>query len=282
MPELPEVETIRRTLAPRVTGLKILSMDILSPRAAAPAVASLIAGQTIVSLARHGKYLLLDLTRHRLAVHLRMTGKLLVQSPVNPLIHSNRERRERVSAETPDRVPSRHPRAIIHTSGPDIVFDDIRQFGSMICLAPDQLPPNLGPDLLSVSPSEFVSALARHSGAIKPVLLNQATLAGLGNIYADEALFRARIHPRARLARLSRARLLGLHTHTLALLVEAIACGGSSISDYADASGVRGSFQLRHQVYARAGLPCPACSTAIRRIVVAQRGTSFCPRCQRL
>ena len=281
MPELPEVETIRRTLALLVTGLKILSMDILSPRAAAPWVASLIAGQTIASLARHGKYLFLDLTRHRLAVHLRMTGKLLVQSPVNPLVHSNRERRERVSAESPDRVPSRHPRAIIHTSGPDIVFDDIRQFGSITCLGKDELPPNLGPDLLSISPTDFVSALARHSGAIKPVLLNQAILAGLGNIYADEALFRARIHPRARLARLSRTRLLALHARTIELLCEAINCGGSSISDYVDATGSRGTFQLRHQVYARAGVPCPVCSTPIRRIVVAQRGTHFCPRCQR-
>ncbi|MBE0659215.1 MAG: bifunctional DNA-formamidopyrimidine glycosylase/DNA-(apurinic or apyrimidinic site) lyase [Bryobacteraceae bacterium] len=257
MPELPEVETIRRTLAPLVTGIKILSMEILSPRAAAPSVASLIAGQTIVALARHGKYLFLDLTRHRLAVHLRMTGKLLVGAP------------------------SSHPRAIIHTSGPDIVFDDIRQFGSITCLGKDDLPPNLGPDLLSISPTDFVSALARHSGAIKPVLLNQAIFAGLGNIYADEALFRARIHPRARLAHLSRTRLRALHARTGELLIEAIGCGGSSISDYVDASGSRGTFQLRHQVYARAGHPCPVCSTPIRRIVVAQRGTHFCPRCQR-
>ena len=257
MPELPEVETIRRTLAPLITGLEIRSIDILSPRAASPAIASLLPGQTIRALARHGKYLFLDLDRCRLAVHLRMTGKLLIAAP------------------------SSHPRAIIHTSGPDIVFDDIRQFGSITCLEPGQLPPNLGPDLLAVSPSGFVSALARRSGAIKPALLNQAVLAGLGNIYADEALFRARIHPRARLARLSRQRLLALHARTIELLNEAIACGGSSISDYVDASGARGTFQLRHQVYGRAGMPCPACSAPLRRIVVAQRGTHFCPRCQR-
>jgi formamidopyrimidine-DNA glycosylase len=280
VPELPEVETIRRTLAPLVTGLKILSMDILSPRAAAPSIPSLIAGQTIVSLSRHGKYLFLDLTRVRLAVHLRMTGKLLVQSTANPINPSKRAQSERISADAPDRSRSRHPRAIIHTSGPDIVFDDIRQFGSITCLAPAQLPPNLGPDLLSISPPDFVAALASRSGAIKPALLNQAILAGLGNIYADEALFRARIHPRARLGRLSRPRLLALHARTNELLLEAIDCGGSSISDYVDASGARGSFQLRHRVYARAGLPCPACSTPIRRIVVAQRGTHFCPRCQ--
>lgn len=282
MPELPEVETIRRTLAPLVTGLEILSMDILSPRAATPPIPSLIAGQTIVSLARHGKYLFLDLTRHRLAIHLRMTGKLLVNSPVDPAYSSNREQSERVPADCPERVPSRHPRAIIHTSGPDIVFDDIRQFGSITCLGAAGLPPNLGPDLLAVSPADFVTALARHSGAIKPALLNQAILAGLGNIYADEALFRARIHPRARLARLSCPRLLALHARTIELLNEAIDCGGSSISDYVSATGLRGTFQLRHQVYGRAGHPCPLCATLIRRIVVAQRGTHFCPRCQRL
>ena len=258
MPELPEVETIRRTLAPLVTGLNILSIDILSPRAATPSIPSLAAGQTIVSLARHGKYLFLDLTRLRLAVHLRMTGKLLAGAP------------------------SSHPRAIIHTSGPDIVFDDIRQFGSITCLGLDELPPNLGPDLLSISPADFVTALARRSGAIKPALLNQAILAGLGNIYAGEALFRARIHPRARLSSLSRTRLLALHARTIELLNEAIDCGGSWISDYVDATGARGSFQLRHQVYARAGHPCPVCSAPIRRIVAAQRGTHFCPRCQRL
>lgn len=256
-------------------------MDILSPRAATHSVAALLPGEIILSLSRHGKYLFLDLSRHRLAIHLRMTGKLLVQPPVNPLIPSNREQRERVSADFPDPAPSTHPRAIIHTSGPDIVFDDIRQFGSITCLAPAQLPPNLGPDLLSISPADFVSALARRSGAIKPALLNQAILAGLGNIYADEALFHARIHPRARLSRLSRPRLLALYSCTISLLNEAIDCGGSSISDYVDATGSRGSFQLRHQVYARAGLPCPLCSTPIRRTVVAQRGTCFCPRCQR-
>jgi formamidopyrimidine-DNA glycosylase len=258
VPELPEVETIRRTLAPLVTGLRILSINILSPRAAAPDIAALIPGQTIRALARHGKYLFLDLTRHRLAIHLRMTGKLLVNAPAT------------------------HPRAIIQTSGPDIVFDDIRQFGSITCLGRDELPRNLGPDLLLISPTDFVTVLARHSGAIKPALLNQAILAGLGNIYADEALFRARIHPRARLSRLSRARLLALHAQTLELLDEAIACGGSSISDYVDASGARGTFQLRHQVYGRAGQPCPRCATPICRTVVAQRGTHLCPRCQRL
>ncbi len=256
MPELPEVETIVRSLRPHVTGHRILVFDLLSPRAASAALAGRITGQTICDVRRHGKYILIELDRGRLAIHLRMTGKLLVGG-----------------------APS-HPRAIIRTTGPAIVFDDIRQFGSLRYLETGDLPPNLGPDILDLSAGDFASLLAVRSGAIKPVLLNQAIIAGLGNIYVDEALFRARTHPLAKLARISRRRLLTLHAVTLELLSEAIAAGGSSISDYVDASGARGSFQEMHCVYGRAGLPCPICATPIRRIVVAQRGTHLCPRCQ--
>ncbi len=257
MPELPEVETIVRSLRPHLTGRRILAFDLLSPRAASGELAERIIGQTIRGVRRHGKYILIELDRGRLAIHLRMTGKLLIGG-----------------------VPT-HPRAVITTTGPAIVFDDIRQFGSLCSLEPGCLPPNLGPDILDISAGDFAAILARRSGAVKPVLLNQAVIAGLGNIYVDEALFRARIHPSAKLARISSRRLLTLHTVTLELLSEAIAAGGSSISDYVDASGQRGSFQESHRVYGREGLRCPACATPIRRIVVAQRGTHFCPRCQR-
>lgn len=256
MPELPEVETIVRSLRPNVTGQRILAFDILSPRAASGELAELIIGQTISGVRRHGKYILIELDRCRLAVHLRMTGKLLIG------------------------VTPTHPRAVITTTGPAIVFDDIRQFGSIRHLESGCLPPNLGPDILNLSAGDFTSLLARRSGAIKPVLLNQAVIAGLGNIYVDEALFRARIHPAAKLARVSPKRLLTLHAVTIELLDEAIAAGGSSISDYVDASGARGSFQDMHRVYGREGLPCPVCATPIRRIVVAQRGTHLCTRCQ--
>jgi formamidopyrimidine-DNA glycosylase len=256
MPELPEVETIVRSLRPHATGHRILAFDILSPRAASGELAEQIIGQTIRGIHRHGKYILIELDRCRLAIHLRMTGKLLIGgSPT-------------------------HPRAVITTTGPAIVFDDIRQFGSIRYLEPGCLPPNLGPDILDLPAGDFVALLARHAGAIKPVLLNQSVIAGLGNIYVDEALFRARIHPAAKLARISPRRLLTLHTVTLELLSEAIAAGGSSISDYVDASGARGSFQESHRVYGREGLRCPVCATPVRRIVVAQRGTHLCIRCQ--
>ncbi len=256
MPELPEVETIVGSLRPHVTGHRILAFDLLSPRAASSELAERIIGQAIGGVHRHGKYILVELERCRLAIHLRMTGKLLIGADPT------------------------HPRAIITTTGPAIVFDDIRQFGSIRYLESGGLPPNLGPDILDLPASDFAALLARRSGAIKPVLLNQAVIAGLGNIYVDEALFRARIHPAAKLARISPKRLLTLHAVTIELLGEAIAAGGSSISDYVDASGARGSFQESHRVYGREGLPCPVCATPIRRIVVAQRGTHLCPRCQ--
>jgi formamidopyrimidine-DNA glycosylase len=127
-----------------------------------------------------------------------------------------------------------------------------------------------------------VGLLKGRRSSLKPLLLNQHVLSGLGNIYVDEALHRARIHPLAVAARLGKTRMLRLHGAVAEVLAEALAAGGSSISDYVDAEGRRGWFQMEHRVYGREGEPCPACETRIRRIVVAQRGTHFCPRCQRL
>jgi len=139
----------------------------------------------------------------------------------------------------------------------------------------------LGPDAFEISAEEFAARLKDRRGSIKPLLLNQRFLRGLGNIYCDEALFRAGIHPLAVAARLSRARVGRLHAAIQEVLGEAIASGGSSISDYVDAEGRRGWFQMQHRVYGKEGEPCPSCGAPIRRIVVAQRGTHYCPRCQR-
>ena len=139
----------------------------------------------------------------------------------------------------------------------------------------------LGPDALNVSLDDFRALLKARRSAVKPLLLNQRFLRGMGNIYTDEALFEARIHPRALAASLSKARASRLHSAMLDILATAIRLKGSSISDYVDADGQRGSFQQLHQVYGRAGDPCPICGTPIRRIVVGQRGTHYCPKCQR-
>lgn len=221
---------------------------------------SSLAGRTIRDVRRHGKFIVMDLSPGgALILHLGMTGKLLVNSR-----------------------PTAYTRAGFRLDQGELLFDDIRTFGRIEISAalPDRVAA-LGPDALEVDPGEFAALARQRRSAIKPLLLNQRFLRGLGNIYADEALFDAGIHPRAAASRLSLRRLRRLHDAIRHTLRQAIADGGSSISDYVDADGVRGSFQLRHQVYGREGAPCPRCAGPIQRIVVAQRGTHFCPRCQR-
>lgn len=262
MPELPEVETIARTLAPCVAGRRILgarfnSKLVLSgdPKATAAA----IRGRTILQLERRGKFLLFDLDGVWLVIHLGMTGKLLWKAKDGP-----------------------HTRAILELDAGRLLYDDIRQFGRIE--AARKLPQRvarLGPDPLAISGSEFAARIRLRRGQIKPLLLNQAFLAGLGNIYTDEALHRAGIHPKTAADHLGARRVNRLYEAIREVLGEAISAGGSSISDYVDGNGRAGAFQLQHRVYGKAGEPCPACGAEIRRIVIAQRGTHYCPKCQR-
>lgn len=247
MPELPEVETIVRGLAAALPGRRIVRVE---GRDLA------IEGRVIHAVRRHGKYIVLDLDGGMLAIHLRMTGKLMV-----------------------DGLVTKWTRVVFHLDAGTLVFEDIRRFGTMTLL--EDLPSN-GPDALAVPEQEFVQMFRGRRGRIKPLLLNQRFVSGLGNIYTDESLFRAGIHPRAQAARLSRPRLRKLHAAIHDVLTEAIAAGGSSISDYVSATGDRGSFQVSHAVYGRAEKPCPRCGTLIRRIVLGQRGTHYCSTCQRV
>lgn len=262
MPELPEVETVVRTLAPHAVGRTILDARFLSPHAAGhrpEELAARLRGRRILAVRRLGKFILADLDEGMLSIHLRMTGKLLF-----------------------DAMPGPFTRAILELDSGCILFDDVRQFGRMEWCG--QIPPNaarLGPDPLLIAPDAFAASLRAHRGRVKALLLNQAFIAGLGNIYVDEALFRAGVHPLAQASRVSRPRALGLHAAIVEVLSEAIAAGGSSISDYTDAQGRQGGFQRFHRVYGREGEPCPQCGTPVRRTVVGQRGTHFCPRCQR-
>lgn len=261
MPELPEVETIRRSLAPHLEGRRIIAARFVSPLAAdrcPETLASRLEGAKILRVDRLGKHLLIRLDYGTLDIHLRMTGKLLWNATSGP-----------------------YARAVIELDHGRVVFDDIRQFGRMRWYPPGIDPPNLGPDALGLEFAAFEARLRGRRGRLKPLLLDQEVIAGLGNIYVDEALFRARIHPMCLVARLGRTRLLRLHQAIADVLAEALAAGGSSISDYVDARGEPGGFQLRHQVYGRTHTPCPQCGVPVRRIVVAQRGTHFCPRCQR-
>jgi len=247
MPEGPEVENVVRSLAPRLTGRTIVAVEGFD----GPVV-----GRTITAVRRYGKYIVLEFAEGLLHIHLRMTGKLLFNG---------------------ERTP--YTRAAFTLDEGVLLFDDIRRFGRIRWAS--ALPPQ-GPDPLEMTAAEFARHLARYRGRLKPVLLDQRKLRGIGNIYADEALFAARLHPAQWIAALSAAKLKQLHASVTAILTEAIAAGGSSISDYVDGDGQRGSFQNRHQVYGRAGEPCPRCGRAIERSLLAQRGTHSCPRCQRL
>jgi formamidopyrimidine-DNA glycosylase len=261
MPELPEVETVRRTLAPLVEGRRLLRVRFLSPLAAAgqtEALTAKLTGARVERCERWGKHLLLRFEHGTLDIHLRMTGKLLWGA-----------------------APGPYARAVLQFDHGAVVFEDVRQFGRMVWREGAGAPPGVGPDLLGLDEEAFAARLRGRRGRVKPVLLNQAVVAGLGNIYVDEALFRARVHPLARVERLGARRVGRVHEAVQSMLAEAVAAGGSSISDYVDAQGREGAFQRMHQVYGRAGAACPVCGAAVRRIVVAQRGTHFCAACQR-
>jgi formamidopyrimidine-DNA glycosylase len=262
LPELPEVETVVRSLAPHVTGRTIQNVALNSrhvTRGGLKQTAKRLGGRMIQGLRRRGKQIFFDLDRGVLYVHLGMTGKLLWNGK-----------------------PGKYTHAVFELDNGVLLYDDIRQFGRIEFL--ETLPKifeRVGPDALGISFDDFHARLSQRHGQIKALLLNQSFLAGIGNIYADEILFAARIHPRAAVSRISKKRSEELHRRLLEVLEAAIKQRGSSISDYVDSAGERGTFQQMHNVYGRAGEPCPRCGTIIRRIVIGQRGTHYCPRCQR-
>ena len=263
MPELPEVETIARALGPRLRGRRIVSAEFRCPRVLIgdpDQTSAALAGRKVLAVQRHGKFIEMRLDGERsFVVHLGMTGKLLMNA-----------------------APGRHTHAILTLDRGALLYDDSRQFGRLELS--EGLPARvrrLGPEPLDVTLDEFVRRVGEHKTKIKALLLNQRFLRGIGNIYADEALFRAGIHPLAIARRLHRDRLKKLHAAVRKVLGEAIDAGGSSVSDYVDVDGRQGSFQVRHNVYQKNGEPCPRCGAAIRRILVTQRGTHFCPQCQK-
>lgn len=273
MPELPEVETIARTLAPEVQGRTILSVCAPDPSALLPGpeeFAALAAGAVIRSVGRRGKLLLLGLDRDGrdggdIAVHLRMTG--------------------RVMAYAPDRAPER-PRAVLDLSGGTrLCFADVRRFGAMHAFGPGGIASwpfyaNLGPEPLRLTAHEFQARLGTGRARIKALLLDQTVLAGIGNIYADESLFRAGIRPDSPACALSPRKRDALLAAIQAVLTQAIAENGSSIRDYRDAHGDAGAFQNHFRAYGRAGQPCLDCGEPMRAMRVAGRTSTFCPRCQ--
>ena len=263
MPELPEVETVARSIAPLV-GRRIVSAEFRCLRILRGGdpdrMAARLQGRKIAAVKRYGKFIVVSLQGGGyLTIHLGMTGRLLL------------------GGET-----GKHTHAILTLDRGLLLYDDSRQFG---CLEFSEEFPRrvarLGPEPLEISFDDFAAALKRHKTRIKSLLLNQAFVRGIGNIYADEALFRAGIHPLAMARRLRRDRARRLYDGIRAVLSEAIAAGGSSISDYVDAQGRKGFFQFSHRVYQRTGEPCVTCKTPIRRVLVSQRSSHFCPKCQK-
>lgn len=276
MPELPEVETYVRDLEPILAGHTVIAAEVLWPRTvAAPAVAEFteqIVGQRFVRFGRRGKFMLLGLeSGATLIVHLRMTGHLSAEPAASP------------------REPHTHV-VLTLDDGRELRYRDARKFGRM-WLAPDVEPVlrKLGPEPLA---EEFTQAalahkLAGRKASIKALLLDQSLVAGVGNIYADEALFRAGLHPARPGGSLSDDEIDRLRAAIAAVLADGIAHAGSSLGasglqNYSRPGGQQGGFQEEHRVFRRTGKPCPVCGAAVERIVLAQRSTHFCPHCQPL
>jgi len=257
VPELPEAETIVRGLRPHVEGRRISRAEFYSRRVS-PDAPEPLAGRQVMAVRRQGKQVLLCLdSGASILIKLGMTGALLWNGEPGPYT------RARLDFE----------------GGGALLFDDIRQFGSLRLV--HEPAGKLGPDPFEITADQFAYRLRLRNTQVKRALLDQTLVRGLGNIYTDEALFRAQIDPRARTRRLRLDRAQRLHLEIITLLEEAIQLRGSSVSDYVDTEGRGGTFQTRHQVYGKAGQPCARCGTLIERIVLAQRGTHFCPRCQR-
>jgi formamidopyrimidine-DNA glycosylase len=275
MPELPEVETIARGVDRRLRGDSILSVWFSAYREPFKTppddMTAALAGLRIARVRRVGKHIVADLEKkaprsrtkaaadQQLLVHLGMTGRLLVCAPDLPM--------------------APHTHAVLRlASGRELRFVDPRRFGR-IGLVTGFMGP--GSEPLTISQDDFAALFRGRKLSIKAALLNQSLLHGVGNIYADESLFRAGIRPARVAGRLTRERLDRLHHALRVVLQEAIRAGGSSVSDYVDADGERGFFQIQHRVYQRTGEPCLVCATPIRRVTLAGRSTHFCPTCQK-
>ena len=270
MPELPEVEVTRRSFAERIANAQILAMHMGKPLRWPLGVApQSLVGRTVLGVRRRGKYLLLDLDQGLLLLHLGMSGSLNfapIQAAAGPHDHMD-----------------------LVTNLGVLRLHDPRRFGAVVWAASESAPEaqkllgRLGVEPLDgqFDVSTFAEALKKRQSAIKQVLLAGDVVVGVGNIYASESLFLARIRPTTKAARLSRPRIERLHSAIVQVLNRAVMQGGSSLKDFVNAEGRTGYFQLEASVYGRAGEPCRVCETPIRSLVQGQRSTFYCPQCQK-
>ena len=272
MPELPEVETVRRGLEKLILGKKISSIEVHYPKMIKTDLEEFqkeLPGQIIESMGRRGKYLLFHLSDKILISHLRMEGKYFYYQ---------------------DQVPERkHAHVLIHfKDGGTLVYEDVRKFGTMELLAPELLEAYFISKQLGPEPTEqdfdlgrFKLALKRSKKPIKSHLLDQTLVVGLGNIYVDEVLWRAKVHPARISQSLTAKEARKVHDETINVLGQAVEKGGSTIRTYTNAFGEDGTMQEFHQVYDKTGQACSRCGSIIEKIQLGGRGTHFCPECQR-
>ena len=270
MPELPEVETVRRRLEPVLVGRRFERVEIDDPRLTRPedpaAVAARLTGERVAAVERRGKYLVLRFESGRvLLIHLRMTGNVL-HSPAGEVSHL---------------------RAVVKLDdGSDVVYRDVRRFGTWLLVEPDELDPYLGTRLggeplgRTFTTKSLAARLANRKAPVKAALLDQRTLAGLGNIYVDEALWRARIHPLRPARELEPEEVRALREGIKRALDAGIKRQGATLRDYRQPDGSRGSMQNAFKVYGRTDEPCDRCGTPIEKTRAGGRGTWYCPTCQ--
>ena len=290
MPELPEVETTARALRKKILGRKIKGAVATAPQLFHDKklfrnIGRALRGDKFSAIDRYGKYLLFRLRSGRTMItHMKLTGHFLVvgravKRSSTPLRYSRVSKWSTVGKYVRFQID--------FADGTKLLFSDVRKFGHIWLLAPDKVPGffkdrKLAHDALSKEASEtYLHTKLKRNRAVKSLLLDQTIIAGIGNIYADELLWRAKIHPLHKGLSLSEHEAAEIHKAMRDILHRGIKAGGTSIRDYRKPDGSSGYFQMLRAVYQRAGQPCPRCKTPIKRIVVAQRGTYYCPKCQR-
>lgn len=269
MPELPEVETVVRDLRPHLKGRRIVRVRVGEKRLRSAWAAEWVdklAGRRIMGVERRGKWIRFDLDRGLLVVHLGMTGRLTVTAPDRPL--------------------ENHTHFVADLDGRQLRFRDVRRFGSITYHSgaaefESFLADRLGPEPFDLPAAAFRKALSVTARPLKAVLLDQRVVAGVGNIYADESLFEAKLPPGQLGRRTTAAEMERLRKAIIRVLNRAIERRGSSIRDYVDGFGTKGAYQDEFRVYGRTGKPCPRCKTLIARVRLAGRSTHYCPKCQR-
>ena len=272
MPELPEVETIVRRLHSSLIGQKIQSVQVLNPkilRCSKKVFVQTLTGTIIRKIRRKGKLILIDLDPDwTLILHLKMTGQVFIEPKSTPI--------------------DRHTQVIFYfyPLNEQMRYRDVRKFGffDLIQVQPEESAPyicRLGPDPFEITGDQFAKIVLPQKKTLKSLLLDQSLISGLGNIYVDESLFQAQIHPLTKANTLSLTRIKTLYRIIKKILSQAILQQGSTLRDYRRPDGTPGGFQSYHQVYGRTGQPCPFCRSPIEKIRVAGRGTHYCPSCQK-